>query len=283
MPPDRSEGIKKPLKAHHFLACSGQNAFADFFGRLFCATPGFALACRDTTGRTVGGTPVMGKSILKVGIAALALTFALAPWLAAAHEQSLDYEYGLGWHEKAAEAGSAEAEYRLGRFHETGVETAPDPAAARLWYGRAAERGHALAQLRLALLLHRGVGGPVDLAGAVRWYDAAAVRGLPLAQHNLAALLERGEGVEADPVTAARLYDSAARAGIAAAASQLAIMLIEGRGLDEDKVAALAWLILAADGGAPGAARLRDKLSAELGTAARRDAEARAAALRPAD
>jgi TPR repeat protein len=209
----------------------------------------------------------------------VALAFIITPWLAEAYGQAVDHEYGVGWHEKAAETGAAEAQYRLGRFYETGFETAPDPAAARLWYGRAAEQGHPQAQLRLALLLQEGLGGPADLSGAARWYDAAAVQGLPEAQYNLAVLLERGRGIEADPGAAVRLYESAAQAGIAAAAGQLAVMLINGRGVAEDKVAALAWLIVAADKSVPGAAALRDTLSAELGAAARREAEARAAAL----
>jgi TPR repeat protein len=210
-------------------------------------------------------------------VAALAL--AGTPWLAAPYAQPVSYEYGIGWHEKAAAAGSAEAQYRLGRFYEIGLETALDLAAARLWYGRAAEQGHPQAQLRLALLLHEGLGGPVDLPGAVRWYDAAAVQGLPQAQYNLAVLLESGEGIEPDPDAAAWLYQSAAQAGIGAAAGQLAVMLIDGRGVAEDKLAALAWLIVAAEKGVPGAAALRDDLSLMLGAAARHEAEARAAAL----
>jgi TPR repeat protein len=216
-----------------------------------------------------------------VGAVVVALGLVVTPWLAEAYGQPVDYEYGVGWHEKAAEAGSAEAQYRLGRFYETGLETAPDLVAARLWYSRAAEQGHPTAQLRLALLLQEGLGGPVDLPGAARWYDAAAVQGLPEAQYNLAVLLERGEGIAADPAAAAWLYESAAQAGIAAAAGQLAVMLIDGRGVAEDKLAALAWLIVAAGKDLPGAAALRDALSAELGAAARREAETRAAALAP--
>jgi TPR repeat protein len=219
--------------------------------------------------------------ISAVGAAVVASALVCPPWLAEAYGQPVDYEYGVGWHEKAAEAGSAEAQYRLGLFYETGLETAPDLAAARLWYSRAAEQGHPTAQLRLALLLQEGRGGPVDLPGAARWYDAAAVQGLPEAQYNLAVLLERGEGIAADPAAAAWLYESAAQAGIGAAAGQLAVMLIDGRGVAEDKVAALAWLIVAADKNLPGAAALRDTLSAELGAAARREAENRAAALAP--
>jgi len=231
-------------------------------------------AGRITLLRICGGTPGLWAGVVALGLVG-------SPWLAAAYGQPVDYEYGVGWHENAARAGSAEAQYRLGRFYETGLETALDLAAARLWYGRAAGQGHPLAQLRLALFLHEGRGGPADLAGAARWYDAAAVQGVPEAQYNLAVLLERGEGLAADQGAAARLYESAAQAGVAAAAGQLALMLIDGRGVDEDKVAALAWLMVAAEQNLPGAAALRDNLSAELGATASREAEARAAALVP--
>lgn len=232
--------------------------------------PARHAACSATSRRLSGA-----------GAVVVVLALAGTPWLAEAYGQPVDYEYGVGWHEKAAEEGSAEFQYRLGRFYETGLETAPDLAAARHWYGRAAEQGHPTAQLRLALLLQEGLGGPVDLRAAARWYDAAAVQGLPEAQYNLAVLLELGEGIAADPAAAAWLYESAAQAGIAAAAGQLAVMLIDGRGVAEDKVAALAWLIVAADKDLPGAAALRDDLSDELGAAARREAETRAAALAP--
>ncbi len=249
----------------------------------FLLAVGFQLSLRLRPAFNARRRPPLRRVRWVPGLLAgtVALSLVATPWLAKAYGQPVDYQYGVGWHERAAQAGSAEAQYRLGRFYETGLETAPDIVAARRWYGRAAEQGHAMAQLRLARLLHEGLGGPVDLPGAVRWYDAAAAQGVPEAQYNLALLLERGEGVAPDQGAAARLYESAAQSGIAAAAGQLAIMLMDGRGVDEDKVTALAWLMVAADKDLPGAAALRDNLSAELGANARREAEARAAALTP--
>ncbi len=249
----------------------------------FLLAAGFRLSMRQFLACTAWrkSLPLLGAWTPSLGAATVALVLVTTPWLAKAYGQPVDYEYGVGWHERAAQAGSAEAQYRLGRFYETGLETAQDLAAARSWYSRAAQQGHPLAQLRLALFLQEGLGGPVDLPGAARWYDAAAVQGVPEAQYNLAVLLERGEGIAADPGAAARLYEAAAQSGIAAAAGQLALMLIDGRGVAEDKVAALAWLMVAADKDLAGAAALRDNLSAQLGANARREAKARAAALSP--
>ena len=73
-----------------------------------------------------------------------AFVFALALGLPCATSQALppDYGRGLNWHQVAAESGMVEAQFRLGLIYETGVKTAPDPAAARHWYRRAAEQGH---------------------------------------------------------------------------------------------------------------------------------------------
>ena len=77
-----------------------------------------------------------------------------------------DYGEGLKWHLNAAEAGDAEAQYRLARFYHAGIKTERDPAQARQWFARAAAQGHVQAAFRLAGMLQSGAGGPVDLPAA---------------------------------------------------------------------------------------------------------------------
>ncbi len=213
----------------------------------------------------------MKHSIRGLRAACLVLCLAFPAGAAPAADPSLDYGDGLDWYHYTAGKGDAEAQYRLGRFYETGIKTAPRPAEARRWYAKAAEQGDARAQFRLAALLHQGRGGPKDLTGARRWYEAAAAQGRPEAIHNLAILLERQ-----DPKRAAGLYEKAAKAGIAEASSQLAIMILEGRGRSPDKVAALAWLTLAAEGGAQGAKTALDLLATQLSPTERRQAQSQA-------
>ncbi|MDJ0609939.1 MAG: tetratricopeptide repeat protein [Kiloniellales bacterium] len=189
-----------------------------------------------------------------------------------------DYGEGLRWHLNAAEAGDAEAQYRLARFYQAGIKAGRDPVEARRWYAAAAAQGHPQAAFRLAAMLQSGSGGPVDPTEARRWFEAAA--SLPLAQYNLASLLERGLGGPRDAARAAELYESAARAGVMEAATQLAVMKIDGRGLPEDRVGALAWLIVAAEAGTPGAEESRALLAGQLEPAERQQAGEQARTLR---
>lgn len=133
---------------------------------------------------------------------------------------------------RAAEAGSAKAQFHLARLHETG-EAGVDvsPTEARRWTERAAQGGEPRAMHNLALFLFDGSGGPRDQGEAARWFTRAAEAGLTDSQYNLAKLYEDGaDGVPADPVEAYRWYLIAARAGDAeaqAAAERLAPQLAD--------------------------------------------------------
>lgn len=88
-----------------------------------------------------------------------------------------------------AEAGEAEAAFRLGLDFDRGAPDIPrDPATARRWYRVAADQGHLEAAVRLAELLQLGVGGLRDREGARALLTRAADAGHPEAARRLEAL-----------------------------------------------------------------------------------------------
>lgn len=75
--------------------------------------------------------------------------------------------------EKAAERGSAPAQYALG----AGAEAAGDYPTAVVWFTQAAEQGYAAAHFRLGQMYEEGKGVERDLAKAGEWYRSAAALG----------------------------------------------------------------------------------------------------------
>jgi TPR repeat protein len=99
-----------------------------------------------------------------------------------------------------AEAGSAEAQYRLGDLFYKGQGTAVNYLAAGKWYARAAEQLGSdwapEAQFNLALMHAAGQGMPVDLVGALMWLEIAVASGSDLALEDRALLSARLEPEE---------------------------------------------------------------------------------------
>lgn len=119
-----------------------------------------------------------------------------------------------------ANAGDAEAAFRLGLLADLGKGRPEDPAAAYRWYRRAAEAGHAEAEFNTAVMEDSGRGTRHDASEAAEWYARAAARGNHRAQYNLALLYNEGEGVPRNRLAALAWFRLAA-AGLPAAAAKL--------------------------------------------------------------
>jgi TPR repeat protein len=65
---------------------------------------------------------------------------------------AVDDSAAVEWWTRAAEAGDAEAQLRLGDAYATGRGVERDIEAARMWYERALERRHPRARAALAQL-----------------------------------------------------------------------------------------------------------------------------------
>jgi TPR repeat protein len=78
---------------------------------------------------------------------------------------------------------------------------------------RAAAAGSANAEFLLGRACHFGLGTPVSLPEAVRWYRTSSEAGLADASRGLAYMYEFGLGVRADRAMALKYYDKAAAGG----------------------------------------------------------------------
>ena len=111
----------------------------------------------------------------------------------AGEEEELDLEQL----QKAAEAGDADACYRLGNYYFSLIGDEEDDAAAVKWHRKGAELGHPGSQLSLGLCNLVGYGLiPENQPEAVRWFQKAADQGYPEAQYYLGACYMGGMGVK---------------------------------------------------------------------------------------
>src|SRR5437899_3427505 len=76
--------------------------------------------------------------------------------------QSNDYGTAFAKFKKAAEAGNADAQTRLGFMYAVGKGVAQDYPQAVRWYTKAAEAGNQDAQYGLGGMYERGMGVPQD-------------------------------------------------------------------------------------------------------------------------
>ncbi|SDI03215.1 tetratricopeptide repeat protein [Propionivibrio dicarboxylicus] len=155
-------------------------------------------------------------------------------------------EQALDLYVKAAEAGSASAQYRLGTYYENGkIGDAPDLPQALTWFRKAARQGFSAAQTRLGCLYALGEGVAKDNRQAFTWFSRAAEQGDGEAQFQLALMYESGTGVEADPAQADLWYARAAEKGNPSAQLHIG-RLREENNIDDE---AASWYRMAADNG----------------------------------
>jgi hypothetical protein len=167
----------------------------------------------------------------------------------------------------AAEAGDAEAAFKVGEFYLDGKTVLGQPAEAARWYRRAAEDGHLGAQVRLAQLHLLGLpedavdaaGGlfetaksiGVDYCAAMRWAKRAADAGVPDAQAILGYILSSGPEELRDPDAALKLYRESAQHDCPQGRLGYALMLMTQADTAEKSLAAHDELVLAAAAGLP--------------------------------
>jgi TPR repeat protein len=113
-----------------------------------------------------------------------------------------------------------------------------DLPGAMTLYEKAAEAGSAEAQVRLAYLLDYAE----DNEKALHWYRAAADQRYPDGIAGLAGMYAKGEGVAEDPQQARELYEEAGEAGHAASIRVLISAYEKGGlGVEKDATQAAYW------------------------------------------
>lgn len=192
-------------------------------------------------------------------------------------------------YQRAANAGSAEAELWLGMAYLAGEQVSADPALGRYWLELAVGHGSHEAEYQLSLQqvdwelrvywLEKAADGGVTKA----WFDLAALQqeqgeleqarasyakaaqqGHILAQYTYGEMLRLGQGGKEDYALAFKQYRLAAQQGDRQAQYRMGTMRGEGLGAPRNRVHAYAWLSLAATEGMPEAVQARDELEAMM-------------------
>lgn len=157
--------------------------------------------------------------------------------------------------------GNAAAQVSLGAFYEQRNSL----TNAVRWFRQAAEAGRAEAQFKMGFFAATGQGGVAkDSEAAAGWFRKAAEQEVAGAQYNLAVCYERGVGVKQDRREACRWYLRSAKQGDTYAQKAVGVCYEKGQGVEKDLVEALAWYRLAAARENPDAVRLRDLLEPRL-------------------
>jgi TPR repeat protein len=153
------------------------------------------------------------------------------------------------WLEKAAEQGSANAEFRLAQAYGAGAGVAQDEKSALQWIERAADDGQAEAQSLLGLFYRDGLLVERDHKKAFEWFLRAARQGAVDSQVSIAQMYQEGDAVSQDYAQAAKWYKKAAehvpnRGGAGVARSSLGFLYMDGHGVSRDYVGAYMYFAL---------------------------------------
>jgi len=179
-----------------------------------------------------------------------------------------------------AEAGNAEAQYRIGRMYEFGAGYPKDVAQGVAWYRKAAAQGHAEAMEQLGEVYATGDGIPKDDAQAAAWFRKAAEAGNAAAQYNIGLYYAKGAGVKKDIAQAIAWLRKSAAQGMRIAQFKLGVAYENGEGVTRDAALAYANYAIAAQDGNAEYAQYRDDIGKSLSPAQRAQAQATADAWR---
>lgn len=108
-----------------------------------------------------------------------------------------------------AEAGIAEAQYRVAIMQQNGLIGSENQQEAANWMRKAAEQGHAMAQHGLGFMYMEGEGLEKEIAKAIEWLEKAAEQGLAGSLTTLGMIYQEGNGVEKDEEKAKAYYKAA--------------------------------------------------------------------------
>lgn len=117
----------------------------------------------------------------------------------------------LKWLRKAADKGSAEAQYDLGQAYYLGIGLPANAQEATKWWQRSAKNADSAARLDLGEAYFRGYGVARDPKQAVYWWQQAAKQKNEFANLHLWQCYMKGQGVPRDPKIAQQYYSAASQ------------------------------------------------------------------------
>jgi TPR repeat protein len=187
----------------------------------------------------------------------------------------LEWTRALSTCEDEAKRGSVSAQRTVGTIHERGLGVSPNAQTAAQWYAKAADAGDAIAQFRLGSLLFFGKNGvKKNEKVGLGWIRRAADQQNVEALYTLGQALERGDGVKKNPSEALALFTRTAELGFPLGQTKVGSLFAAGDIVARDERTAVSWFRKAADQGfAEAQYRLGDMYQQGRGVA-RSDAEA---------
>ena len=134
-------------------------------------------------------------ALLAATVHALSEAEAEAEWKAvnAACEQR-DYSTACQKYEQLAQAGDAEAQFKLARMYRKGQGVVQDGGKALMWYEKSAAQGDAAAQTALGASYFMGRGVAGDYGKARAWLEKSAAQSHQAAKDAL-KMLDNGEAL----------------------------------------------------------------------------------------
>jgi len=160
-----------------------------------------------------------------------------------------DMAQALTWYTRAAEQGSAKAQWNVAVMHARGLGgTEKDEQRAARWHLKSAAQGFAPSQAALGLMYAGGLGVKKDASKAVALLQLAAMQGDMEAQYNLATMHEQGLDGEVNSAEAVAWFTQAADQGLPMAQDKLGVMYAVGQSVQQDLIEAYKWFFLACNG-----------------------------------
>ena len=157
-------------------------------------------------------------------------------------------DMALEWWHAAAKQGHVKAQLRLANWHAQ-KENLEDHAQALELYKRAADLGNRKAMYLLGCHYREGDVVTRNKQEAAGWFRRAAAKGYAKAQHALGNLYDDSECMPQDLTKAIYWWERAARQGDALAAYNIGLMHINGVGVLRDPIEAVYWIRKSAKAG----------------------------------
>jgi TPR repeat protein len=212
----RQETLATMLMRH--MAEAGSIEFKYKYGQLLLAGKERSARAQDGAEDADAGAAGTGLTLIEEAAAggyADAMHFMASAHASGKHGFPPSDLAAVEWLARAAEAGHAEAQFKLGVFHEYGRGVSKDLFMATEWYRAAAEQGNADAQFALGVALGKGKGVEKSHEQACYWYAQSAMQDNGKAQWNLALRYTEGLGCVKDARKAAYWFARAALNGVA--------------------------------------------------------------------
>lgn len=151
-----------------------------------------------------------------------------------------------------AKKGLPSGQCMLGVCSYYGINNTPQNySTATAWFTKAANAGYAYAQLRLGICYENGHGVHENYKEAVHWYKASAWQNNAEAQYKLGKCFYHGHGVEKCYKTAISWYKNAAENKHEKSFLELAYCCVLGHGLKQCFSNTFHWIQKAANAGSP--------------------------------